>query len=457
MLVVAYAFPPVSAVGVFRPLKFVRYLRDSGWEPVVLTVRDGLSYAKDDALLRQVPDGCVVHRTPPASLFGWWDQRTGAYDSDKPVAGSGGGGGSAGPKDEAAPRGLRPLLGRVLRQIRRWTTCPDAMNTWVPVGVWAGLELRRRADFDVVYATGPPHSTLLAGALISLLTRRPLVADFRDLWTRNESYDQRNIPEPVRAWDRLLERFVMNRAARVLTVTDAFRESLRELAPGLPAHRFATITNGVDPADFADLDLPTARNPRFTLAHVGSLYGARNPAPLYRVLARWLQRRPEVRDSVVCRFYGNTPGQAMPAPEVAPMVEFVGHVPHAEVLPQLWGADVLLILLGSADNTRGVLPAKIFEYVCTGRPVLMFAPEGEASAFLERHGAGLTVSGDDVEAAVDFLDQAWERWRSFSGDRVSEVVIPADVDRRELTRRLARLCDDIVEGDGGGPAGSGVS
>ncbi len=440
MLVVSYAFPPVSAVGVFRPLKFVRYLRDCGWEPLVLTVRDGYSYSKDEALLDQVPEGCLVRRTPPVSLFGWWDKRTGAYDTDKPAAPGPGAGQTAGAGGGAARRGLRPLLGRVLREIRRWTTCPDTVNTWVPVGVWAGLDLRRRVDFDVVYATGPPHSTLLAGALISLLTRRPLVADFRDLWTRNESYEQRGIPRPVRAWDRLLERFVMRRAARVLTVTDSFRESLRDLEPDLPAHRFATITNGVDPADFEDLELPTARNPQFTLAHVGSLYGARNPAPLYRTLARWVERRPEVK----CRFFGNTPGQAMPAPEVAPMVEFAGHVPHAEVLPRLWGADVLLILLGSEDNTRGVLPAKIFEYVCTGRPVLMYAPAGEASAFLERHGAGTTVSGDDPEAAVAFLDEAWLRWRESTGDRVSEVSIPADVDRRELTRRLASLCDDIV-------------
>ncbi len=40
LLVVAYYFPPCGGGGVVRVKSFVRYLRDNGWRPLVLTVKE---------------------------------------------------------------------------------------------------------------------------------------------------------------------------------------------------------------------------------------------------------------------------------------------------------------------------------------------------------------------------------------------------------------------------------
>ena len=51
------------------------------------------------------------------------------------------------------------------------------------------------------------------------------------------------------------------------------------------ASRFHVVPNGCDPADFDGLT-PGAPSPagKFVLLHAGSLYGARNPAPLIAAL-----------------------------------------------------------------------------------------------------------------------------------------------------------------------------
>src|ERR1041384_891591 len=63
VLIVAYYFPPSGGPGVQRVLKYVQYLREFGWEPVVLTVRDGNFPARDESLLDEVPKDVTVIRT----------------------------------------------------------------------------------------------------------------------------------------------------------------------------------------------------------------------------------------------------------------------------------------------------------------------------------------------------------------------------------------------------------
>jgi len=69
VLLLTYYFPPAGGPGVQRPLKFVRYLRSAGWEPVVLTVDGGAFPAADPSLATDVPPGVRVERTAALDPF----------------------------------------------------------------------------------------------------------------------------------------------------------------------------------------------------------------------------------------------------------------------------------------------------------------------------------------------------------------------------------------------------
>jgi len=51
VLIIAYYFPPSGGPGVQRVLKHIQYLRDFGWNPIVLTVSNGDFPARDESLL----------------------------------------------------------------------------------------------------------------------------------------------------------------------------------------------------------------------------------------------------------------------------------------------------------------------------------------------------------------------------------------------------------------------
>lgn len=70
----AYIFPPLGGGGVQRTLKYVKYLPDAGWDPIVLTTLPAFVPTRDSTLVREVPDGAVVIRAPdlpPLQLVKW--------------------------------------------------------------------------------------------------------------------------------------------------------------------------------------------------------------------------------------------------------------------------------------------------------------------------------------------------------------------------------------------------
>ena len=69
LLMIAYIFPPAGNVGIYRPVKFVKYLPEFGWDPVVLTVSDGKFGKYDPRLTKIVPEGTPVYRTRSIEWF----------------------------------------------------------------------------------------------------------------------------------------------------------------------------------------------------------------------------------------------------------------------------------------------------------------------------------------------------------------------------------------------------
>ena len=66
VLFLAYLFPPISNSGTQRSLKFVKYLSERGWEPIVLTASSFDGHVTDDRLLDEIPRDVRVVRVPMA-------------------------------------------------------------------------------------------------------------------------------------------------------------------------------------------------------------------------------------------------------------------------------------------------------------------------------------------------------------------------------------------------------
>lgn len=440
-LIVSYAFPPSAAVGVYRVIKFCKYLPQFGWEPVVLTVNEAVSYSRDESLFEQLPRDLKIYRSKDFSPITWYESKTGR-GALAPVAPPSRDA-SVGPEKSAPPPPPPTIMGRIKGYIRRSLFTPDDNAYWVPYGVSTGLRAIRKEGIDVIFSTSPPASAHLIGYWLSLLTGTPLVIDFRDLWTQNAGYHLKNKPAPARVFDRFLEKRCMKRSSAIVTATDGFTDLVREKNPYKPPEQVITITNGLDPDDFAAVEFPATKTEKFTILYLGSLYGARNPFFFFEALDHFLDRHPDVLDHVQVDFVGGGTGyeHTTKGNRLEKIVRWLGHVPQKQALSKLWQADLLLLLLGFGETHTTVIPAKLFEYIATGRPILAFVPEGQASTLIEKYNRGAAITSPDKDKVAEFLADRYDVWMKQDGPLPSKIDLPEEFDRRIKTRRLAEVFD----------------
>jgi hypothetical protein len=168
VLIITYYWPPASGSGVQRFLKFSKYLRDFGWEPVILTVKNGTYVAYDESLLNDIPKGVKVLKTKTFEPFGFYSMLSKKKDSKS-----------------RASIGLQKdtFLQKLLIYIRANFFIPDARKGWYNFACKKAVEIIETEAIDAIITTGPPHSTHLIGYYLKDKIRLPWIADMRDPWT----------------------------------------------------------------------------------------------------------------------------------------------------------------------------------------------------------------------------------------------------------------------------------
>jgi glycosyltransferase involved in cell wall biosynthesis len=409
VLMVVHLYPPgTGSSGVLRPLKFSRFLPACGWTPHVLTLRESRYRGKDPSLLAQVPPEAVLHRT--------W-----ALDNSRDLA----------------------IRGRYLGVL----SIPDSHVAWLPFAVARGLAVARREKIDALYSTSPPPTAHLIAAVINRVTGIPWVADFRDPWIEDGIH-----PKPGSRRFRVesaLERHVVERADVVTATTAHLRGDFLRRYPHLPPDKVVTLTNGYDEEDFEGLGGGGAPE-RFEIMHAGLVNREfRDPRPLLRAVAGLIAEGALPRQDVRVSFLGIAPWlrsaefthdvQALGLQDV---VALVPRVPHREALAVQDRAAALLLLQAS-DDTTSMIPAKAFEYLRLGLPIIALAYEGATSDVLKGMEACFVVHPEDdagLRRAITTLHASWRA--NPDGLRATRAI--SAYERRALTGELGRLLDRIT-------------
>lgn len=400
ILAVTTNFPPDASVGTMRTLRLVRHLDSEGWGVDVLTLSpDGFrpGTVSDPALLSKVPTAVTVLRAKPwrpfERLSAMLKRRRGRGPS--PAAARV----SADPPVPGRESGRAPAqrgFSRWRRAVTAALTLPDREVSWLFPAAWSAWRHMRNARPSVVYSSGPPFTAHFVAYIAARMSGAPWVADFRDPWARAPWREDRFEFER-RAW-AFFERFVATRATAVVFVTATNRDDFaRTYGPDVAA-RFALVPNGCDIHDFDGL-VPTPRSDRFVMLHAGSLYGARNPEGLFRAVAAAIRTGALDKAWFRLRFLGRVGINSVDLPALArelgleEVVEFIDHVPRRASLQQMVDASALLIV---QPVTTVSIPAKMYEYLAAGRPILALAePGGETAMLVERTRAGVVVAPDD--------------------------------------------------------------
>ena len=427
LLVVTYYFPPSGGAGVQRPLKWVKYFRETGIEPVVLTVRAGAYPALDASLVADVPPGTTVVRTRAPDPFGLYGRLTGRSRGEAVAARTGTVGGS------------RSLPERASRWARANLFVPDARVGWVPFAVRAARLLHREAPVDAVLTTGPPHSAHLVGRALARRLGLPWTADLRDPWTDIHYTGALGRSAAAQRLDARLEASVLREASALVTVTAPLRDAFEQKA-GRPV---ALVRNGFDPADFPAPGSSAAPplGP-FEVLYTGTLYDV--PHGLLEALARL---RGEGLD-VPLRIVGAAPealGEAASRRGVADLVRVGPPVRHDEAVALMHASALLLITVEAWSYAAGVVPGKTYEYLASGRPALCLGPvDGDAAAVLRDTGGGTFCAPGDVDGIATVLREHVAMWAAGAPLAGAPAEALAPYSRRVQTAAVARIVEDCV-------------
>ncbi|MEE9295700.1 MAG: glycosyltransferase [Phycisphaerae bacterium] len=438
LLMISHAFPPVGGAGVQRSAMFAKFLPQFGWSPLVWTADYVVGWPRDESLLADLPADLDRRSLDTLKRRNRRQRR-----STVPVGGA----------LHARARGALGQMWawRVARArwgFRQWLL-PDDQVLWAFASLRCLKRIARDEGIDAIYSTYSPASSHLLAWRLKEATGKPWVADFRDLWTDNYDHtDRSKIRRGARSWfqDRFLG------AADV--VVGVSPDQTRILAGHLPeqASKFVTVTNGVDPADFEGLEQNDARgqlgisSDRFVVSYVGTITTDDHPGEMFQGIRKFVEYLGDQRGRFELRIVGRISGALLRVVEAAGYrAVLTGYVPHGDAIREMVAADCLLLMnpvVGT--NCASVRPAKIYEYLASGRYILhLGVPGGASDEVIAACNGGETIL-PDPDLICRKLRELWTRWLSGRPSRGCSPERLAPFTRRELTGRLAGILDGLL-------------
>lgn len=364
VLMIAYHFPPIQgSSGVHRTVQFARHLPSFGWTPLIVTVHPRAYPSVGDESWAKLPEETIV-------------ERAFALDSAKHLA----------------------VKGRYLGV----TAIPDRWVSWWPSGVAACLRLIKQYRPQVIWSTFPVATAHLIGLTVHRLTGLPWVADFRDPMVQEGQPASRL----NRSVYQSLERAVIRHASCCTLVTHSTLEDYRRRYPEKNPSSWQVIENGYDESLFAPFaHLSDAVKERIVgqpirMLHSGLLYGTgRNPLPFLQAI-KALTEKDGINIEVVFRGSGNEVevGEQVKRLNLAHVVKLLPPIAYDEAIREMLEADVLLVFQGAVFNKQ--IPAKIYEYIRAGRPILAMTDKSGETAKMLRKWNGTYLSDSDSQQSI---------------------------------------------------------
>jgi len=429
VLIITYYWPPSGGAGVQRWLKFSKYLREFGWEPVIYTPENPEAPAIDNSLEKDIPEGISIIKRPIIEPYSVYKRFVGMKPGEKVNAGF---------LQEKEKPGIAEGIAVWLRGN---FFIPDARRFWIRPSVRFLNDYLCANPVDAIVSTGPPHSMHLIAWQIHKKLHIPWLADFRDPWTGIDFYHQLKLTLLADRIHHNLEKKVLSSATAVTVVSQDMAVEFN----GIVKRDYKLVTNGYDEEDISPLPRHELDS-KFTIAHIGSINTSRNPIKLWKVLSEIVKVNPEFANKLQIKLVGKVDIGVLKSIEENGLTAYltrIEYMPHQDVMHEIRKSQVLLLLINNTPNAKGILTGKIFEYLGSGRPILSIGPEdGEAAVILQEADAGQTAGYENEEKMRQVLTGFFTK---YSEQRLeSNTGNQTKYSRKALTQKIAGILDSII-------------
>jgi hypothetical protein len=426
-LVISYYWPPAGGISVLRSLKIVKYLRQFGWEPVVHIPENADYPVIDQGGFKDIPEGIEILQQKVLEPFKLFKLITGRKQED-----------SLNSIVQVKTK-KNNLLDDVGIWIRGNFFIPDARSLWVKPSVKSLSKYLKEHKVDAIFSDGPPHTNNRIAYHISKKFDIPWLADFQDPWTQADYYQMMKITNWGHQIHRKMEQEVFQQASKITIASPSWKQDLEAIG----ARNVDVIYYGYDEDDFKELK---SRNNKdtFDIVHIGLLGTDRYPDKLMPILSEIVSEKPirillagQVDIEVQQKLNSDTQNNII--------IENLGFIQRKDALQLAFDADLLLLPLNKAENAKGRLPGKLYEYLRTYNPILALGiSNGDAAEIVRKCNCGDCFEYENRHSIKDFISGLYNTTKEITPLK-KEI---AQFSNENQTMKIADYLNKIVNGNG---------
>jgi colanic acid biosynthesis glycosyl transferase WcaI len=261
---------------------------------------------------------------------------------------------------------------------------------------------------DVIIATSPQFFAAVGGWILSRIKRVPFVFEIGDLWPESikglglmgDSFIYKTLEK--------IELFLYRHSEAIVAQTYAFKENL--VKRGIDPNKIKVILNGVDINKYKpflkkdeEIIHEYKLEKKFILGYIGTHGMSHNLKHIIDVAKLIEEKNKDIFFIFVGD--GSEKEELVQHTKINRIenVLFIPLQPKSKI--QKWWSicDVALVPLKDLDVFRTVIPSKIFEASAMGLPLVLIAPEGEASQLLKKEKFGIHVLPKNPQALAQQL------------------------------------------------------
>lgn len=419
-LIIAYYWPPAGGPGVQRWLKFVKYLRDFDVEPIVYVPENPSYPIIDNNLIAEIPEDITILKQAikePYKLASVFSKKSSQTISKGIIQK---------PKQQS-------FIERMMLFVRGNFFIPDARKNWVKPSVVYLSDYISKNKIDTIITTGPPHSLHLVGLELKSKLNLRWLADFRDPWTTIGYHKKLKLTKPSAQKHKDLEKAVLTTADQIIVTSPTTKKEFKAIT-----HQpIEVITNGYD---YEKIERPLLDS-KFSLAHIGSLLSDRNPKVLWQVLKDLIEENKAFKELFQLNLVGAVSEEILETIktfELDSHLNLIGYVSHEEAIIYQRKSQVLLLIEIDSEETKCIIPGKLFEYMVSNRPIVAIGPkDADIKSLVKTTNTGEYFLYEDCDRLKSTILEYFNAFKA--GNLQSHAIGLQQYSRKALTEKLAKI------------------
>lgn len=420
LLIITYYWPPAGGPGVQRWLKFVKYLPDFNIQPIIYIPENPTYPIIDKGLESEVSDKVIILKNKIFEPYGL----ASFFGKDKTKKISSG---------IIPNQKKQSFLEKTLLWVRGNIFIPDARFLWVKPSVSYLKKYIQENDIDTIVTSGPPHSLHLIGLELKKELNIKWLADFRDPWTTIGYHKTLKLSSYAEKKHKALEKQVLNSADTIIVTSKTTKTEFQAIT----TRPIEVITNGYDIEKITNQTL----DEKFTLAHIGSFLSERNPRILWQVLQELITENETFKNDFELKLIGATSQAVIDTISEFKLNDYVlnlGYIAHQEAIEHHRKSQVLLLIEINSDDTKSIIPGKLFEYMISERPIIAIGPKGsDFSEIITATNTGMFFTYDEKEKLKTSLLNFYQEYKN-QNLKVHAVGLQ-QYSRKNLTEQLVKI------------------